>query len=450
MEAQCRAAARLLVTCFTGDMLPMLPARGASPRRLTARELDALVTALGEADPDGMVLLHLCDLSGAIGASATPAARAAVIATASGSSGAGGGADGGARSTTTPSAVAPAPAPAPAATALEVMPVKGAIATPTPVAAVLEVMPVKGAIAVLAPAAAALEVMPARGSIAARAPADAALEVAPVKGAIAAPAPAAAAPASTTASAAGPPQVKGAAVLPTAKTDVVFGGKAAATTAALSSSLPASATVRPGARSPRDLRLSAKRAAYSSADLAHLLRGAIGSDLASASSLFLKFDLDSSGTLDFAEFANAVRHVLQQELKTQARARLRKATTHRRPRRRESRPPAAAIRASRRVVAPARRRDSRLPTPAIRAFRRIFASCGVWFAPRRRARHAVGGRPRALGVWCASTECARALALLARVFRVVVARRWPRVSFGVGIGRSFMTSTTRWTTRTMR
>ena len=69
MEAQCRSAARLLVTCFTGDILPMLPARGAAPRRLTAAELDALVTALGEADGlNGMVLSHLRDLSGAIGA----------------------------------------------------------------------------------------------------------------------------------------------------------------------------------------------------------------------------------------------------------------------------------------------------------------------------------------------------------------------------------------------
>jgi len=71
-----------------------------------------------------------------------------------------------------------------------------------------------------------------------------------------------------------------AAVLPTAKTDVVLGGKA------MVALLPPPA--RLGARSPHEMRLSAKRAAYSSADLAHLLRGAIGNDLASASSLFLK------------------------------------------------------------------------------------------------------------------------------------------------------------------
>ena len=150
MEAQCRSAARLLVTCFTGDILPMLPARGAAPRRLTAAELDALVTALGEADPNGMVLSHLRDLSGAIGASASPAARAAVIATSG--SGSGGGGGGGAPSSSSGGSgataaaaliVAPAAAPAPsAASARELLTGHAfalglAAAAPAPIAAVV-------------------------------------------------------------------------------------------------------------------------------------------------------------------------------------------------------------------------------------------------------------------------------------------------------------------------
>ena len=152
MEAQCRSAARLLVTCFTGDILPMLPARGAAPRRLTAAELDALVTALGEADGlDGMVLSHLRDLSGAIGASASPAARAAVIAT-SGSGSGGGGGGGGAPSSSSGGSgataaaaliAAPAAAPAPsAASARELLTGHAfalglAAAAPAPIAAVV-------------------------------------------------------------------------------------------------------------------------------------------------------------------------------------------------------------------------------------------------------------------------------------------------------------------------
>ena len=271
MEAQCRAAARFLVTAFSGDILPML-ASDSAPRRLTSGELDTIVEALAQADTEGIVLSHIHDLSAAISSSSTPAAKAANAARNREGAAVG---------------LSSAP-PAPATAAAPDPPAPGVPAPAPP-----PCTPSKPDAPLLASV---------RGVVVSTKATDDAPETNETLMKVTASAGAAGPPVSL--SGGGAPQVSAASPLselPAPKADMVLGGRTSPAAALLGGkpALPEISSIVCARKTSLALgtnsrALSVKRAGYSIADLTNMLRGAIGKDLESASTLFLEVLISSS------------------------------------------------------------------------------------------------------------------------------------------------------------